>query len=102
MDKDKIEEGVLLAQEGMLLNKINIQMLLQLLVEKGVITRKEVAAKREYVSGQPKYKNLLNEIYSLQKKNREEQYFTQEFSKFLNSDGKQGDVDYLKKILENK
>ena len=102
MDQDKIEEGMLVAQEGMFLNKIDIQMLLQLLVEKGVITREEVTAKREYVSKQPKYKNSLNAIYSLQKKNKDNQYFTQEFSKFLNSDGKERNVDYVKKNLGDK
>lgn len=34
MDQDKIEEGMLMAQEGMLLNRINIKALLQLLVER--------------------------------------------------------------------
>lgn len=102
MEQNRIEEGMLVAQEGMLLNKIDIQMLLQLLVEKGVITREEVATKREYVSNQSKYQNSLNAIYSLQKKNRDNQYFTQEFVKFLNSDGKEGDVDYLKRCLGDK
>ena len=66
------------------------------------LTREEVTTKREYVSKQPKYKNSLNAIYSLQKKNKDNQYFTQEFSKFLNSDGKEGNVDYLKKSLGDK
>ena len=37
MNQDKIEEGMLVAQEGMFLNKIDIQMLLQLLVDKCVV-----------------------------------------------------------------
>ena len=99
MNKEKIEEGMLITQEGMLLNKIDIQMLLQLLVEKGVITRNEVSTKREYVSKQPMYKKSLDMVYALQKENRDVQYFSQEFSKFLKSDGKEGDVDYIRKSL---
>lgn len=34
MNQDIIEEGMLLAQEGALLNRINIQTIFQLLVEK--------------------------------------------------------------------
>lgn len=99
MNQDKVEEGMLVAQEGMFLNKIDIQMLLQLLVEKGVVTREEVAAKREYVSSQPKYKYALDAIHKLQNENREGQYFSQEFAKYLNSDGKEGDVDFIKSRL---
>lgn len=99
MNQEKIEEGMLITQEGMLLNKIDIQMLLQLLVEKGVITRDEVVTKREYVGRQPMYRNSLDMVYALQKKNREGQYFIQEFGKFLKSDGKEGDVDYIRKSL---
>ena len=99
MDQDKIEEGMLMTQEGMLLNRINIQALLQLLVEKGLITREEVAAKREYVSNQPKYKNSLEGIHNLQSKNYDNQYFSQEFEKYLKSEGKDGDVNFLKNKL---
>lgn len=99
MNQDKIEEGMLVAQEGVILNRINIQTLLQLLVEKGVITREEVATKRDYVGRQPGYKNSLDIVHTLQQKNKEGQYFTQEFSKFLKSDGKEGDVDYIRKSL---
>lgn len=96
MNQDKIEEGMLLTQEGMLLNKINIQVLLQLLVEKGIVTRDEVAAKREYVSSQPVYKNSLNGIHNLQSNNYDNQYFSQEFEKYLKSNRKDGDIDFLK------
>lgn len=99
MDQDKIEEGMLMAQEGMLLNRINIQALLQILVEKGVITREEVACKREYVSSQPKYKNSLDGIHNLQSKNYDNQLFSQEFEKYLRSEGKDGDVDFIKSKL---
>lgn len=99
MDQDKIEEGMLMAQEGMLLNRINIQALLQLLVEKGFVTRDEVAAKREYVSRQPLYKNSLDGIHNLQSKNYDNQYFSQEFERYLKSDGKDGDINFLKSKL---
>ena len=99
MDQDKIEEGMLVAQEGMFLNKIDIQMLLQLLVGKGVITREEVTTKREYVSKQPKYKNSLNAIHKLQEKNIDDQHFSEEFTKFLKSDKQDGDINYIKEKL---
>lgn len=99
MDQDKIEEGMLMAQEGMLLNRINIQVLLQLLVEKRVITREEVAYKREYVSSQPTYKNSMDGIHNLQSKNYDNQLFSQEFEKYLRSEGKDGDVDFIKSKL---
>lgn len=102
MEQDKIEEGMLVAQEGVFLNKIDIQVLLQLLVEKGLITREEVAEKREYISNQPKYQNSLNAIHSLQKENRDNKHFTQELTKFLKSKGKEGNIDYLKKSLRDK
>lgn len=99
MNKDELEEGMLVTQEGMLLNKIDIQMLLQLLVEKGIVTRDEVATKREYVSRQPMYKNSMEMVHTLQQKNKEGQYFSQEFTKYLQSDSKEGDIDYIKKVL---
>lgn len=99
MNQDKIEEGMLIAQEGMLLNRINIQALLQLLVEKGIITRDEVSTKREYVSSQPMYKNSLNGIHNMQSKNYNNQYFSQEFEKYLKSNGKDGDINFLKDKL---
>lgn len=99
MNQDKVEEGMLVAQEGMLLNRINIQTILQLLVEKGILTREEVQEKREYVSSQRPYKNSLDGIYELQKKNREGQYFSQEFAKYINSDRQDGDIDFIKQKL---
>lgn len=99
MNTDKIEEGMLVTQEGMILNKINIQTILQLLVEKGIVTREEVSAKRDYVSKQNPYKNSLNGIYDLQKKNAENQRFSKEFIDYLTSDGKKGNIDYIKERL---
>lgn len=99
MEPDKIEEGILLTQEGMLLNRISIQTILQLLVEKGIITREEVNQKRKYVSEQSTYKNSLNAIHKMQSDNKDIQHFSQEFTKYLSSDGKEGDVEFLKKSL---
>lgn len=99
MNQDKIEEGMLMSQEGMLSNRINIQVLLQLLVEKGIVTREEVASKREYVSKQPIYKNSLDGIHNLQNNNYNNQLFSQEFKKYLQSEGKEGDIDFIKSNL---
>lgn len=99
MNQDKMEEGMLIAQEGVLRNRINIQVLLQLLVEKGIVTREEVAHKREYVGSQQTYRNSLEKIHSLQSKNYDNQLFSQEFEKYLRSEGKDGDIDFIKSKL---
>lgn len=101
MTSEKVEEGMLVTQEGMLLNKIDIQAILQLLVEKEIISREEVSVKRDYVSRQPLYKNSLDAIHKLQIENREGQRFVNEFEKFLQSEGKSGDSEYLRRKLEN-
>jgi hypothetical protein len=41
---------------------IDVQVILQLLVEKEIVTREEVASKRETVRSQPKYKNAITNI----------------------------------------
>lgn len=84
MEQDRIEEGMLLAQEGMMLNKINIQTILQLLIEKGIVTREEVAAKREYIGSQPIYSRMLDRIQALQRENQENINFSETFNKVLN------------------
>jgi len=101
MDQDKIKEGILLAQEGMLLNRINIQTILQLLVEKGIITREEVNQKREYVGCQSVYKNSLDAIHEMQQRNRENMHFSELFEKVLNQTATKDEREYVSKELEN-
>lgn len=83
MDKDKIEEGMLIAQEGMVLNKINIQTILYLLVEKGIINPEEVALKRNFIEKQPLYTNILDKISSLLEENHRAQMFTNVIENYL-------------------
>lgn len=99
MDQDKIEEGMFVAQEGMLTNKIDLQVVFQLLIEKGIITHDDVKQKREYISKQPKYCKSLDAINQMQMKNRENQKFDREFSKYIYSNKKDGDIDFLKNKL---
>lgn len=84
MDQNRIEEGMLLAQEGMMLNRINIQTILQLLVEKGLLQREEVTTKRAYIRSQPRYSRMLDRIQALQRENQENINFSETFNKVLN------------------
>ena len=45
------------------------------------------------------YKNSLNGIHNMQSKNYNNQYFSQEFEKYLKSNGKDGDINFLKDKL---
>jgi len=101
MDQDKIKEGILLAQEGILLNRINIQTVLQLLVEKGFITREEVNQKREYVSRQSVYKNSLDAIYEMQKRNNQNTRFNDALEKVITNTASDEEREYVLKELEN-
>ena len=49
-------------QEQILLTEIDIQVVLRLLVEKGIVTRDEVAKTREDVKNSPKRKPIWNEL----------------------------------------
>lgn len=100
MHQDKIEEGMLIAQESAILNRVNIQTILQLLVEKGIFTKEEIERKREYISNQPLYNNSLETIYKLQEENKEMQYFEQEFKKAA-KDKRNGDIEFLKKKVRS-
>lgn len=46
----------------MLNSAVDIQVVLQLLVEKGIVTREEVAQKRDIVGSQPKYQSALKSL----------------------------------------
>lgn len=98
MEQDRIEEGMLLAQEGMMLNKINIQTILQLLIEKGIVTREEVTAKRAYIRSQPRYSRMLDGIQALQRENQENINFSETFNKVLNKTA----TDEERKWVSNK
>lgn len=95
MDQDRIEKGMLITQEGMILNKIDIQTILQLLVEKGIVTREEVAVKREYVGKQPRYSELLDGIQRLKQENQENIKFSETFQKVLNKTATDEERNYV-------
>ena len=98
MDQNRIEEGMLLAQEGMMLNRINIQTILQLLVEKGLLQREEVTTKRAYIRSQPRYSRMLDRIQALQRENQENINFSETFNKVLNKTA----TDEERKWVSNK
>ena len=95
MDQDRIEKGMLVTQEGMILNKINIQTILQLLVEKGIVTREEVVAKREYIGNQPRYNRMLENNNILQQANQENIKFSETFQKILNKTATDEERNYV-------
>lgn len=98
MDQDRIEKGMLITQEGMILNKIDIQTILQLLVEKGIVTREEVVTKREYVGSQPRYNRMLENNNILQQANQENIKFSEALQKVFNGTA----TDEERKYASNK
>lgn len=100
MNKDTHEQATLLAQEGMILNRINIQVILQLLVEKGIITREEVAAKRDYIGDQPFYSDSLNTIYKLQQQHEDDVKFKKAFKRVINDTASDGEIKYVSNELD--
>lgn len=65
----KPEEALqeLMLQERILYTAIDIQALLGLLVDKGIVTKKEIDTFRDKVKNLPKYKNSIEEIEQLKK-----------------------------------
>ena len=61
VDPKKALEDIL-NQEQILLTEIDIQVVLRLLVEKGIVTREEVVKTREDVKNSPKRKPLWDEL----------------------------------------
>lgn len=63
--------------------KIDTQVVLQLLVQKGIVSREEVAEMRKTVSGSPKYKATLDYLESAKQKAKYYQDNPQEHLKDL-------------------
>ena len=95
--EDKIEQGMWLANEGMWLNKIDIQVLLSLLIEKGIITKEEVVARRGVVGNSKKYKAALDGIERQQKELQESIELGEKMKRTLN---KTATEDERKEVLE--
>ena len=95
--EDKIEQGMWLANEGMWLNKIDIQVLLSLLIEKGIITKEEVVVRKGDVGNSKKYKVALDGIKRQQKELQESIDFGKKMKRALN---KTATEDERKEVLE--
>ena len=95
--EDKIEQGMWLANEGMWLNKIDIQVLLSLLIEKEIITKEEVVVRRGVVGNSKKYKVALDGIERRQKELQESIEFGEKMKRTLN---KTATEDERKEVLE--
>lgn len=81
--EDKIEQGMWLANEGMWINKIDIQVLLSLFIEKGILTREEVIVRREVVGNSKKYRFALDGIEKQQKELQESIDFSNKMKRAL-------------------
>lgn len=95
--------GINYATEAALLANVDAQVILQLLVSKGIFTREEVASTRELVKRHTEFGKMLKTLES-QRKDLEEGYeFEKVFGKFLMNNGEVTDAesDFLKKTLEN-
>ena len=95
--EDKIEQGMWLANEGMWLNKIDIQVLFSLLIEKGIINREEVVEKRGVVGNSKKYKIALDGIERQQKELKESIDFSNKMKRTLNNTATE---DEKKEVLD--
>lgn len=81
----------LMLQETIINAAVDVQMLLRILVDKGIITREEVSAYREEVRNSPKYRPVIEEIQrqktGFQKaKDNPEEYLKSIFRAKMNGD----------------
>ena len=95
----KLEIKSLLASCDAVNALIETQTILQLLVQKGIVTPEEVASMRNVVKRQPKYNQMLQELDNEKNKLEEHVKFEELFTKSLQPGGKesltQEEKDYL-------
>lgn len=94
--------GINYATEAALLANVDTQVILQLLVSKGIFTREEVTSTRELVKRHTEFGQMLKTLES-QRKDLEEGYeFEKVLDKVLRNRGEATDAerDFLTKALE--
>ena len=82
----ELKEQLLYIHEINIRNTIDIQVTLQLLVKKGIVTPEEVQQMRAFVSKQPTYANALQSIENSRKTIEETLKFEQLLTKALSGD----------------
>lgn len=94
-NESRLEQGIIGGLQGALTAKIDAQTIYHLLIDKGICTREEIQAKKEYISKQYKKEQDMLIQYNSQKD--AEIYAEEQMEKMLS--GKEYDKDYLKKML---
>lgn len=82
----ELNEQLLYIHEMNIRNTIDIQVTLQLLVKKGIVTPEEVQQMRAFVSKQPNYANALQSIEKSRKNVEETLKFEKLLTKALSGD----------------
>lgn len=98
-DNTKLYEALYFSMESSVRNKIDTQVILQLMVKKGLVTSTEVAEMREYISWQPLYKSMLESLNGMKKEINYSKEFDNIFEKVLNGTATQEERDKLLKSL---
>lgn len=105
LDETRLEGISLYASDIAVRALIETQVILQLMVNKGIVTSSEVATTREIVRRQPKYKMMLQALEDATNRNDESKKFEELMKKQLQPNGReqlsQEERDYLLKKLDD-
>lgn len=104
LDTTRLEGLIIEVYNNTVHATIETQVILQLLVKKGIVTPEEVATTRILVSNQPKYKEMIELAKSAIDKNNEDKKFEDLFTKSLRPgpDGKASLTNEEREYLLNK
>ena len=102
LDETRLEGIALLAAYNSVNALIETQVILQLMVKKGIVTPEEVALTRGIVSRQPKYKQMLQELDIAIDRVEESVKFEELLQKSLMPNGKEQLTKEEKDYLLNK
>lgn len=105
LDETRLEGISLYTSDVAVKALIETQVILQLMVSKGIVASSEVAATREIVRRQPKYKMMLQALEEATNRNDESKKFEDLMRRQLQPNGReqlsQEEKDYLLKKLDN-
>lgn len=96
-NESRLEQGIIGGLQGALTAKIDAQTIYHLLMDKGICTREEIQAKKEYISKQYKKEQDMLIQYNSQKD--AEIYAEEQMENMLS--GKEYDKEYLTKMLND-
>lgn len=99
LNETRLEGLSLSAVENAVLALIDTQVVLQLLVSKGIVTREEVSITRKIVTNQPKYKNILESIDNVNAKINDNAKLEELMEKSLRPGGREHLADEERKYI---